>query len=516
VNLEVIEGLRTQYFSMLPKSSFSLLFKYTLVSVLLILPGSVYANFDFNANCLKAYRLIFELKLTSARQLISSEKRVHPKNAIVPLLENYVDYFYLITSESKADFDRLSAEKSSRIDQIEEEDKNSPYYLYAQAEINLQWALLRSRYGEFFTAAREIKKANSQLQENNKKYPGFHLNAKGLGLINIFLGNLPDGVLKTALSAFGIKGDVQKGLKMLDQLAQNLPKSSYEPFYEEVVFYYAFVLSDVVHAEDAYIKTMKYTARIADSSLLKAYLQAYVCARNGHNEEAIGILNDRPTGDLYQPFPYLELLMGTAKLNKMDYSAEINFKRFSQLNKGVNYIKDVNLHLAWVALLTGDTGAYRGYITKVQRTGYTYGERDKQAMNEATASAPYVPLLKARLLFDGGYYTKALHLLSAERPALYPSVKDKAEYYYRSGRINDALGNDNDALQDYQQAINYGKNLKYYYAATAALNMGKIYAVKNNSVNAKKCFSIAINMKNHEYENSIEAQAKEGLRKLAD
>jgi len=155
-------------------------------------------------------------------------------------------------------------------------------------------------------------------------------------------------------------------------------------------------------------------------------------------------------------------------------------------------------------------------MTKVQRAGYNYGERDKQAMNEAAASAPYASLLKARLLFDGGYYTKALNILSAERPSLYPATKDKAEYYYRSGRINDALRNDNDALRDYQQAINYGKNLKYYYAATAALNMGKIYAVKNNIVNAKKCFNIAINMKNHEYENSIEAQARDGLRKLAD
>lgn len=498
------------------KSSFTLLFKYSLLFFFLILPCAASANFDFNANCLKAYQLIFELKLNGARQLIAVEKKVHPKNAIIPLLENYVDYFHLITSENKNDFDRLSSMKSVRISQIEDEESNSPYYLYAQAEINLQWALLRSRYGEYFTAAREIKKANSQLQENSKKYPGFHLNAKGLGLINVFLGNLPDGILKSALSAFGIKGDVQKGVAMLDKLAQNLPRSTYEPFYEEVVFYYSFVLSDLVHAPDAYAKTMKYTDRISDSSLLKSYLQAYVCARNGHNDEAINILSNKPAGEAYQPFAYLELLMGTAKLNKLDYSAESNFKRFLSLNKGVNYIKDANLHLAWTALLSGDTGAYRGYMTKVKSLGYTYGEKDKQALNEATAPAPNIALLKSRLLFDGGYYTKALNVLSGESVGNYSSVKDKVEYYYRSGRINDALGNSETALQNYQNTINYGKNLKYYYAATAALNMGKIYAEKNNNLNAKKCFNIAIGLKNHEYENSIEAQAKEGLRKLSN
>ncbi|MET1055132.1 MAG: tetratricopeptide repeat protein [Pedobacter sp.] len=498
------------------KRSFTLLIKTTIFCLFIILPNTVLANFDFNANCLRAYQLIFELKLNAARQLIATEKRTHPKNAIVPLLENYADYFYLITSENKQDFERLKDERSRRLDQISEEESNSPYYLYAQAEINLQWALLRSRYGEFFTAAREIRKANSQLQENSKKYPGFHLNSKGIGLINVFLGNLPDGILKTALSTFGIKGDVQKGLSMLDNLAQNLPRSTYEPFYEEVVFYYSFVLSDIVHSPDAYAKTMKYTARIADSSLLKAYLQAYVCARNAHNDEAISILTNRPSGEAYQPFPYLELLMGTAKLNRLDYSSSANFKRFLAINKGVNYVKDANLHLSWVALLNGDTGAYNAYMGKVRGVGYTYGERDKQAMNEASVPAPNAELLKARLLFDGGYYNKALETLSGHNAGDYKNTKDKAEFYYRAGRIYDALEKDDLALLNYQNAINFGKSLKYYYAATSALNMGKIYMKRNNGARAKASFNQAVNMKDHEYENSIEAQAKEALKRIKD
>jgi len=502
--------------SFIAKNLVRRLFTLSLLSVFIFFPSVVKANFDFNANCLKAYQYIFELKLNAARQLITNEKRIHPKNAIVPLLENYVDYFHLITTESKADFDRLKEKKSERIDQIEDEDDNSPYYLYAQAEINLQWALIRGRYGEFFAAAREIKKANSQLLENSKKYPGFHLNGKGLGMINIFLGNLPDGVLKSALSTFGIRGNVQTGIMMLDKLAQNLPKSSYEPFYEEVVFYYAFVLSDLVHAPDAYAKTMRYTARISDQSLLKAYLQAYVCARNGHTDEAITILGDRPTGDAYQPFAYLELLTGIAKLNKLDYTASANFKRFLLLNKGDNHIKDANLHLGWVALLNGDTGLYNASVVKVKQLGYTYSEKDKQALNEANALRPDTELLKARLLFDGGYYQKALKELSDVNTDRFKNDRDRVEYQYRLGRIYDELGRDDEALQYYQRTINSGKALKYYYAATAAVNMGKIYLKKKNSAKAKAYFNLAINMKNHEYENSIEAQAKDGLRRLSD
>lgn len=488
--------------------------KYLLLILVALTPLTSFANFDFNANCLAAYKNIFDLKLKTARQQIANEKKLRPKNAIIPLLENYIDYFYLLTTENKSDFDRLKNNKTMRLNSIEDDDNTSPYYLYAQAEINLQWALIRGRYGEYFNAALEIKKANSQLQENAKKFPGFHLNLKGLGLINAFLGNLPDGALKSTLATFGIKGNLQTGINMLDKLAENLPKSSYEPFYEETVFYYAYVLSDIAHSPSAYVKTMKYTERISDSSLLKSYLQAYVCSKTAHNEEAIKILADRPMGNAYQAFPYLDYLMAIARLNKLDLSAETYFDRFLQTNKGVNYVKDSNLHLGWIALLKGNSAGYTTYMSKVRALGFTYNERDKQALNEANSSVPDLLLLKARLLFDGGYLYKSLAVIANNKSADFKSGKDKTEFNYRLGRIYDDLGKDDEALIYYQSAISLGKNLKYYYAANAALLVGKIYENKGNPTLAKASYNTAIAIKNHEYENSIETKAKAALSHL--
>jgi tetratricopeptide (TPR) repeat protein len=259
---------------------------------------------------------------------------------------------------------------------------------------------------------------------------------------------------------------------------------------------------------------MKYTSRIAESSLLKTYLQALVCSKNGHNDEAISILNNRPAGPEYQSFPYLEFLLGSAKLNKLDYSSGQNFGRFLQLNKGANYIKDANLHLGWVSLLKGDTGAYTAFMNKVKSAGYTYQEKDKQALNEAGESMPNKELLKARLLFDGGYYNKALEELKDSKGDSFASARDKTEYYYRLGRINDELGKDDIALTSYQNAINTGKNLKYYFAANSALQIGKIYEKKANFLKAKAFFNVAIQMKNHDYESSIETQAKAGIKRI--
>lgn len=487
---------------------------FRVMLLLLIVPMGVSAKFDFNANCLKAYNAIFSLKLNTARQLIAAEKKLNPDNGIIPLLENYVDYFYLLTTDSKLEFDRLKQRKSDRLDQLEDQDSTSPYYLYAQAEVNLQWALIRGRYGEYFTAAREIKKAHGQLLDNQKMFPAFILNTKGIGLINAFLGNLPDGMLKSTLATFGIKGDLSQGIAMLDRLVETLPQSKYEAFFEEVVFYYSFVLNDIAHSPAAYAKTMKYTAQISDASLLKAYLRALVAAKSSHNDEAINILMARPTGLVYQPFPYLDYLLGAAKLNKLDYSSATDFSRFLQLNKGVSYVKDANLHLSWVALLKGDNAAYMAFVGKVKSGGYTYQEKDKQALNEANDIAPQKILLKARLLYDGGYFSRALDMFSGLNEADFAVGRDRTEYYYRLGRILGEIGKDDEAIVKYQRAINSGKSLKYYYAANAALQVGKILERKKSWLKAKSFFNLAIQMKNHDYESSIETQAKAGLKRI--
>jgi hypothetical protein len=137
-----------------------------------------YANFDFNANCVRAYENMMSLKLSTARILISAEKRKNPSNAIPYLLDNYADYFSLMTTENKSDFERFKDNKNQRLSRIERDDKRSPYYLYSLAEINFQLALSRSRAKEYFTAAIEINRAYNLLQENVRKFPEFIPNQK--------------------------------------------------------------------------------------------------------------------------------------------------------------------------------------------------------------------------------------------------------------------------------------------------------------------------------------------------
>jgi len=489
--------------------------KYILLIVFVLLFGfSASANFEVNANCTQAYKNILSFKLKAAREQIDREKALHPQNSFAILLDNYYDYFYMLSTESKADYDRLKPNKSARLNVLEDEEKASPYYNFALAQVNLQWALLNSRFGDNSAAGFAINKAYRLLQENQKKFPAFLPDDIPLGVVTVALGALPDGALKSVLNLFGIKGNISSGINQLQNVTGRLLQSGYAMFYDEAVFYTTYLQTDVVNDPQAYSKMLHYTSRMDNSSLLKSYIQGYIALRSGHSPEAIKYLDNRPEGNEYQPYPYLDYLTGLAKMNILDNTAINYFNKFLQTNKGVNYIKDSYLHLAWDALLDGNVKRYTAFTQLVKSKGYTYNEKDKRALTEITDPQYSPNLLRARLWYDGGLYDKALNVLKEKEANSYTSQHDKAEYYYRIGRVYDALQKDGNALLSYQQAINLGKGTSYYFAPMSALKAGNIYEQRKDSSRAITYYHMAIDFKNHQQENSIEQKAKEGLKRL--
>lgn len=481
--------------------------------LLLTFSSAVLANFEFNSNCIKAYEAIFDLRLDDAKALVQNEKRLNPDNGIPILLDNYIDYFTLLTSENKADYTRLKTLKSSRLNALDSYDKSSPYYLFAKAEIYLQWGLLKSRFQDYLSSGLDIKKADNLLSENTSKFPSFLPNKKSMGLIDVIFGSIPAN-LKGIFSTLGISGNINKGIKTLESLSLSLPKSSYSFYKDEVVFFLCYIETDLVPNKANYGKIMALTATMDNSSLLKAYLQGYVSARNAKNDSAISYLLNRPKGDSYINFPTLNYHLGNAKLNRMDNDAPVYLIKYLKEYKGINYVKDAYLKLAYYYYLKGDNSRYLTFIKMVKTQGNLYDEKDKQALKEANEAAPDPDLLKARLYFDGGYFPKALAQLAGKDIGDFKLKRDQIEFFYRLGRIYDESGRDSEALINYQKAINEGQTSSYYYAANAALSIGAIYETKNNKEKASSYYKQAIAMKNHEYENSIETKAKSALQRM--
>ncbi|TAE77387.1 MAG: hypothetical protein EAY81_12355, partial [Bacteroidetes bacterium] len=75
---------------------------YTLL-LLFLFPHSLAAEpasvFYFSPNCVEAQKHVAALRLNKAAQLLSEEKTANPNNAAVYFLENYVDFYRLVTSQ---------------------------------------------------------------------------------------------------------------------------------------------------------------------------------------------------------------------------------------------------------------------------------------------------------------------------------------------------------------------------------------------------------------------------------
>lgn len=486
---------------------------FPAIILVLLLSFDAKANFDFNNNCIEAYNALFDLRVNDAKELIKKEKSIHPNNGITILLDNYVDFFTLLVSENQSDYNRLKNLKNSRINALENQDKNSPYYLFAQAEVYLQWGLVKSRFQDYFSSGLDIKKAKDLLDENIKKYPDFQPNIKGRALIEVIMGAVPAN-LKGLLSAFGFRGNISKGEAELEQLYQSLSNTKYSFYKKEVVFQLCLIDNDIISNPNNYNKLINYVNTMPNSSVLKIFLKAHILEKNGHNDEAIDLLLNRPKNPAYLNFPTLNYLLGSAKYNRMDSDANIYLIYYLKEYKGINYVKDAYLKLAYYYLLRGDNSHYQAFIKMVKTQGNLIDEKDKQALKEANEGNPNIDLLKARLCFDGGYYDKCLNVLTQKNYNEFHLKRDQIEYYYRLGRVYDKLNQDDKALINYQKSIDLGQNTSYFFASNAALMMGKIYEAKGDKRNAVNAYKLAASMKNHEYQNSIETQAKEGLDRL--
>ena len=89
---------------------------------------------------------------------------------------------------------------------------------------------------------------------------------------------------------------------------------------------------------------------------------ANVGMRTGHNDEAIKLLEQMPTGTQYQPFPYRYFLLGIAKLYRLDTDANQFLQQFLNNYKGQFGIKEAYQKLAWFQLLKNDQQGYWNYI----------------------------------------------------------------------------------------------------------------------------------------------------------
>lgn len=470
-------------------------------------------QFDFNSNCRQAYNAILSLKLEEGKKILQLEARQNSDNLIVPYLENYADFLTAYATDTRYVYENLKRNKEVRLVNISSGDIASPYYLYTQAEINLQWAALSIKFGDYMNAIFEIRKAFKLLEENQQKFPDFKPNEKSLGVLYALIGSVPDKY-KWGINLLGMEGSVSKGLNMLERLVNYCKKNDFI-FRDETVIYYSLLLFQLQNEKDKAWTVLQENGFPKSDNLLTAYACAHIGIYGKHNDDALKILEQLKPNDAFLPFPHLNYLAGLAKLHRLEYDADTYFKQFLVMNKGDNHIKSSYQKIAWTYLLRGDTINYSHFMNKAENLGASMLEADKQAQREAESNRiPDKQLLQARLLFDGNYFQRAADLLHTIDQKNLKTIEDQTEYLYRLGRVYDDWNKKDSALIYYQKTIDKGKDIPRYFAANAAYESGKLMEQRNEIEKAKAFYYKCISFEQHEYKNGLDQKAKAALNRL--
>ena len=502
--------------------------KLSLSILLFALFFNSYAHFDFNTQCRKAYSYTLSLRFAEAKKILDSEKIISPSNDIPYYIENYIDFLTIITNQDKKAYDKLINNKDARLKRLENADKSSPYYNYCLADFYLQWAIATFTFADNFTsvmdamkAGMDVKKAFNLLEENNKTYPDFIPNLKGLGLLHALIDAVPD-TYKSIIQAMAFKGTIKQGVSELQTLINaSIKQEKYDYLRTEGLFLLSYIQLNLTNNKKESLSLKKYFQHPKYSDLMKTnpllcYIQAKVALQNGLNDEALVSLNSTPKGTQYYPFYSIVYLTGIAKLNKLETDAYRYFFDYIEKTPSRNYIKSSLQHIAWFFLLNNDEKNYKEYMQRVVKSGDNVVEIDNQALLEAkNKEMPNIILLKARLLCDGGYYQQSLTVLQDNSKKLnLKNKKDTLEYYYRLARIYHEWDKIDNAYSFYERTIREGADQPYYFAANAALQLGLIYENKKEYRKARLYYDRCLSLNPKEYKTSIHQKAKLGLGRI--
>ncbi|MBK6987234.1 MAG: tetratricopeptide repeat protein [Bacteroidetes bacterium] len=482
----------------------------------ILLSKSSSAYYEFDANLKSAYSSIISFDFEKSKTLLLKEKTEKPGNDLVILYSNYIDFLKAFISEEEKYFDEFKKKSNENLKLLDKREENitSPFHHYAKAEILIQQALVKVKFREYVSAATDIRKAYRLIEKNKLAYPEFLLNNKLSGFLTAVIGAVPREY-HWLVEIAGMEGSVPDGTTELKTLFKTLEKSEFSCYREELLFYLSELYITFNSNEADLLECMIYMRPYAAGSALMRYSTSAILMKMGRNDEAYDYLKDPAAYNTGFPFDFMYYKLALCKLRKLDFSASKDFEEFIKRFKGQNFIKSSYQKLAWIESLQNNPQGYYTYMTKCRSLGTAFIDEDKDAQSEAAAiDIGNKLLLRARLLFDGGYYDKAQLELAGMPVDSFPKYKDQLEVTYRLARIYQKTGQEEKAIDLYQKTIDNGASATFYFAANSALLLGMIYEDKNDLDKSESFYKKCLSMERHQYQNSIDQKAQAGLDRI--
>ena len=486
-----------------------------LIFFLFCISDECYAGkyvYEYDTNCSKAYRYYLSLQADQGSAVLRTELSSKPNNLFTIYIKDYEDCLSLLMNGDRREYERVKGHFDEEISALGKGDPNSPWYRVCQAGVNLHWALIYFRFGDNTKAAFAFRRSYLQIKENEQIFPGFEYNKVFSGLGETLSGTIPDNY-KWIASLFGLKGSVKKGSELLSGFIKI--HNSKDPLYAEALIYYTYMrFYFLSEKEEAWTDLEKKRTAEGDK-LMSVFIKANIAVNYRKADAALQVLNEVEAAKGYLQYPILDFEKGSALLNKLDTNCLYYFQRFLKNYKGTAFIKDTWQMMALMYHIQGKAANAKYCKEYILTHGARLTDADKQAERFAENSQwPDKMLLQVRLLIDGGYYTAALARLGQVNENSFSIAADKTEYLFRMGRVYEELKENKNALDYYQKAINKGKYRPEHFAARAALQMAFIYEKTGMQQEARNRYEEVLSMHNHDFQSSLDQQAKAGINRL--
>lgn len=466
---------------------------------------------QFSKTAQKAYAKILTLDSAEVAGTIEHLRKTEPDNPIAEYLDNYWDFFQLFIHENPAYYGSSYPKKAERIKKIQlQGSPESPLYLYTQADIYLQWAILEAKFRDFFTAFRDIKKAYRLLEKNQARFPGFDLNDKNMGILISLVGTLPDEYRWGFEWISGIPGDLKEGEKRLKNALQSPSEFAALHKDETRVLYSLLLLHVFKQTEEAWALLQELNLSHLESDLA-VFLLANTSLRMKRIDEAHQYLEKALT-DGAVDVPHLYYLKGLIELYRGQYGASRHyFKTFISEFKGIHYRKSAWLYISYTYYLEDKIPSYDRARLRCLTEGDNLVDEDKFA--EAQSEKRNLPdkgLLAIRLSFDGGNYQRTFDLIQEELKQPLDPLSFKFLSYYKA-RVQQETGAIEQAIDQFKKVYEMPNRAQSYFAINAALQIGLLLIEKENCEEALRWLNKCLETSSEAYQASIHQKAKAAL-----
>ena len=469
------------------------------------------ATANFTPGYKKAHTSITQLRFQEAQAIIKLEKQRDRNNRVGDYLQAVMLCVELFANEDQNHYEQSQDRIDGFISRIEDLNESSPYRNLFLGELYVAQATLNGKYKNNIKAAWQFYKAYDYLTDNRDEFPEFMPTYIPLGVLYAAVGSLPDDYRSLA-SLLGFEGSVPEGMAMLKKSYETLALDPELSFYTPYAgFVYSFVSYQL--STNDMISPDMLGLDVAKSSVL-IYAQAQIDLARGDAKKALKWLDNRPMGDGYMGFNYLDYLQGKILLGLEPDRCVPYFERYLKSNASQVYVKSTYRYLTWYYLLEGKKRKAEEVGRNIFLKGEAVAGADRQALVEARRGFNPV-LIRARVLFDAGRFDEAEEVLmkSGVDQCCQTSI-EQAEYYYRFGRIKQQQKRGYLALEWYQKALAVPDVEANYSVGNSALQMASIYDAAGDKKSAKTYYKKTLKYSGFPFYEGIHQKAKAGLAQL--